>query len=105
MTKTHEDVWSLVEDLSDQELETLGGLIAGLNRVEMIDDAPRYDSEEMDLIGRFQDLNDVDDENTDGDDPIAEDNTENPSDGPSDDAYARIAEAAATVRNSDTELS
>jgi hypothetical protein len=66
MTKGHEDVWTLVEDLSDTELETLGGLIAGLNRLEMIDGAPRYDSEEMDLIGRFQDLDDADDENTDG---------------------------------------
>jgi hypothetical protein len=76
VNKSHDDVWSLIEDLSDGELETLGGLISGLNQVEMVDGAPRYDSEEMDLIGRFQDIPDSEEEITE--DAVQEESVTDP---------------------------
>lgn len=77
MSKNHADVWDMLDDMTEAELETLGNLVAGLNRLEIRDEAPVYSTEEMDLIGRFQELDDVDDEdeNTDGVSKDAEDET------------------------------
>lgn len=106
MSKNHADVWDMLDDMTETELETLGNLVAGLNRLEIRDEAPVYSTEEMDLIGRFQELNDDEDDPivSSSDDPIAEDNTENPSDG-SEQPATWLEQAAATVRNSDVELS
>lgn len=62
MTKAYDAAASLIDDLDQDELFTLVDLISGLNRLEMIGDAPKYSTEEIDLIGRFANLPDEDDE-------------------------------------------
>lgn len=45
-----------LNDLDDDDVATLIQLVASLDRLEMKDGAPRYVSEEIDLIGRFDDF-------------------------------------------------
>lgn len=47
---------AFLNTLADEEVETLVGLVASLDRLEIKDGAPRFDEAEMDLIGRFDDL-------------------------------------------------
>lgn len=65
MSKNPDQISELLDDLSDDEVTTLGNLIANLNRLEMVDEAPRYDGDEISLIGRFQDLDDEEEEEAD----------------------------------------
>lgn len=55
----------LIEDLNEDELETLGNLVGGLNRLAMEDGSPVYNDDEIDLIGRFADVPQADDEDSD----------------------------------------
>lgn len=109
MSKDTSKIWELLESMSDDELGTLGEIVNGINRLELMDGVARYSDDEIDVIGRFQDLDDLpedeDDQEPDeepGDEemptstddantasyaqmlqaqqPIAEDNTENPRD-------------------------
>lgn len=45
-----------LNDLANEEVEELVALVAGLDRLEIKDGAPRYTEPQIDLIGRFDDF-------------------------------------------------
>lgn len=65
MSKDYDSTTSLLDDLTQDEVETLASLVGGLDRLEMLHGAPRYSAEEIDLIGRFANLPEDDDDETD----------------------------------------
>jgi len=68
----------LIEDLGEDELQTLGDLVGGLDRLAIEDGHPVYTDEEIDLIGRFADVPQADDEDDEDDDVESEDDDEAP---------------------------
>jgi hypothetical protein len=58
---------NFLNDLDTGEIDTLIRFVTGIDRLEMKDGQPRWDSETIDLIGRFQDADLYFDESNDGD--------------------------------------
>lgn len=71
--KDYDKTLELIESLAEDEVNTLADLVGGLNRLEMEDGSPKYIPAEIDLIGRFADIPEADEDDEDepeGDDDI-----------------------------------
>lgn len=76
MSKSYDSTTSLLDDLSQDEVEILASLVGGLDRLEMLHGAPRYSAEEIDLIGRFANLPEDDDDEDEEEDEEIDDETD-----------------------------